>query len=109
MLIKQLSGSDPVVLEVTLDNAKIVPVSMYLDINQHLHDNMIKIEAIKQHAEGAGILLAMDSNSRSTTWHDMQTNTRGRILEKFPTSNQLHILNDDSDYTALAALEAAVT
>jgi hypothetical protein len=70
---------------------------------------MIKIEAIIQHAEGAGILLAMDSNSRFTTWHNTQTNTRGRILEKFPTSNQLHILNDDSDYTALAALEAAVT
>ena len=60
-----------------MDNAKIVLVSIYLDINHQLHDNMIKIEAIIQHAKGAGILLAMDSNSRSTTWHDMQTNTRG--------------------------------
>ena len=63
---------------------------------------MIKIEAIIQHAEGAGILLAMDSNSRSTTWHDTQTNTRGRLLEEFLSSNQLHILND-SDYTTFSS------
>ena len=57
-LLKHLSDSDTVVLEVTLDNGKIALISMYLDINQHLHDNMINIEAIIQHAEGAGILLA---------------------------------------------------
>jgi hypothetical protein len=76
---------------------------MYLDINQHLHDYMIKIEAIIQHAESAGILLAMDSNSRSTTWHDTQTNTGGRILEEFLSSNQLHIPNEDSDYTTFSS------
>ena len=103
MLIKQLSDSDTIVLEVTLDNAKIVYVSMYLDINQHLHDNIINIEAIIQHAKGAGILLAMDSNSRSTMWHDTQTNTRSRILEEFLSSNQLHILNEDSDYTTFSS------
>ena len=102
LLIKQLSDSDIVVLEVTLDNAKIVLVSMYLDINQHLHD-MINIEAIIQYAEGARKLLAMDNNSRSTTWHDTQTNTRGRIPEEFISSNQLHILNEDNDYTTFSS------
>ena len=33
LLIKQLSDSDTVVLEVTIDNFKIVLASMYLDIN----------------------------------------------------------------------------
>jgi hypothetical protein len=59
----------------------------------------MKIEAIIQHAKGAGILIAVDSNSRSTSWHDTLTNTRGRILEEFLMSQQLHIMNEESDYT----------
>jgi hypothetical protein len=58
-----------------------------------------KIEAITQHAKGAGVLIAMDSNSRSTSWHDTQTDTRGRILEEFLTSKQLYIMNEECDYT----------
>jgi len=45
----------------------------------------------------------MDSNSRSTIWHDKQTNARGRILEEFLTSNQLHTLNEVSDYTTFSS------
>jgi hypothetical protein len=56
---------------------------MYLDINQQIDIDLMKIEAIIQHAKGAGILLAVDSNSRSTSWYDTLTNTRGRILEEF--------------------------
>jgi hypothetical protein len=41
----------------------------------------------------------MDSNARSTTWHDHITNHRGRILEEFLVSVQLHILNEDSNLT----------
>jgi exonuclease III len=46
------------------------------------------------HARGTGVLIATDSNARSTLWHDTLTNTRGRILEKFITSNQLYIMNE---------------
>jgi len=98
LLLTQLSDSDTVVLEITLDNAKIIIASMYFDINQQTADDMLKIEAILQHAKGAGIILAMDSNSRSAAWHDTQTNARGRILEDFLTSNYLYTLNEDCDY-----------
>jgi hypothetical protein len=59
----------------------------------------MKIEGITQHTTGTGILIAIDSNSRSTTWHDTMTNTKGRILEEFLISQQLHILNEESDYS----------
>jgi len=41
----------------------------------------------------------MDSNSRSTTWHDILTNSRGKLLEQFFASNELHIINEDSPRT----------
>jgi len=84
-------------------HARIVLASMNLDIKLHIDDNLLNIEAIIQHAKGEGIILAMDSNSRSTTWHDTQTKARGRILEELRTSNQLHTLNEDSDYTAFSS------
>jgi hypothetical protein len=46
-----------------------------------------------------GVLLAIDSNSTSTSWHDTQTNKRGRILEEFLISKHLYILNEESPLT----------
>jgi hypothetical protein len=38
----------------------------------------------------------MDSNSRSSTWHDVLTTSRGKLLEGFLASHQLLIINEDS-------------
>ena len=72
---------------------------MYVDINRQIEYDLNKIEAIIQHAKGTGVLLAIDSNSRSKMWYDNLTNARGRILEEFLTSKQLHILNEESTLT----------
>jgi hypothetical protein len=53
------------------------------------------LEKILEFTKGAK-LITMDSNSRSTTWHDVITNSRGKLLEEFFASNQLHIINEDS-------------
>jgi hypothetical protein len=39
------------------------------------------------------------SNSRSTTWHHVLTIFRGKVLDEFFASNQLHIINEDSNKT----------
>jgi hypothetical protein len=41
----------------------------------------------------------MDSNARSTSWHDTITNNRGKQLEEYISSKQLHIMNDPSTKT----------
>jgi len=43
-----------------------------------------------------GIILATDSNAKSTSWHDVLTNNRGKKLEEFIISKQLHIANEES-------------
>jgi hypothetical protein len=95
ILIRQLSDEDAVVVEVVYHKLKIIIGSMYLQIEYDLN----KIEAIMQQATGTGTILAIDSNARSTTWHGHITNRRGRILEEFRVSLQLHILNEDSNLT----------
>jgi hypothetical protein len=46
-----------------------------------------------------GIVFAIDSNARSTSWHDVLTNKRGRAREKFVIIKRLHIANEESCYT----------
>jgi hypothetical protein len=96
--IRQLSDEDAVVTEVLYNKFKIIIRSMYFDIKRQIEYDLNKIKAIMQHAKGTGTILAIDSNARSTTWHDHLTDHSGRILE-FLVSVQLHILNEDSNLT----------
>jgi hypothetical protein len=73
MLIKQLSGEDAFVLEVIVGNTRIFIANMYLDIHRQIDIDMLKIQPIILQAKGAGVLITMDSNSRSTLWHDIPT------------------------------------
>jgi endonuclease/exonuclease/phosphatase family metal-dependent hydrolase len=57
------------------------------------------LEKILKFTKGTKLIIATDSNSRSMTWHDMLTNSRGKLLEEFFASNQLHIINEDSART----------
>jgi exonuclease III len=99
ILLKQLSDEDAVVIELILDNKKAIIASMYSDITQNIDIDLRKIEEIIQHAHDAGILIVMDSNARSSSWHDILTNGRGRTLEEFLTSRQLYIMNEESYLT----------
>jgi hypothetical protein len=62
---------------------------MYFDIEEDLS----KIEVVLKHANGAGVLLVINSNARSASWHDSTTNARGRTLHEYLMSKQLYILN----------------
>jgi len=107
LLIKHLSDEDTVVLEVVNNKVKIILGSMYFDLNQQIENDLNKIEAIIQHAKGAGVLLTMDSKSRSTSWHDSLTNARGRLLEEFLISKQLHIMNEESAFTTFRSSQGS--
>ena len=48
-------------------------------------------------AKRGRILIAVESNSRSKTWHDNKTNSRGRNLEEFLASRHLYLINKESE------------
>jgi len=99
LLIGQLSEEDIVVVVIIQGNLKFIATSIYLDIENEIAVDLNKIENILRFAKGRGLLVAMDSNARSKTWYDVITNRRGRLLEEFLISNQLHIANEGSTLT----------
>jgi exonuclease III len=106
ILIKQLSDEDAVVLEITFSDVKMI-TSLYFDVTRHIDSDLLKKEKIAQHAIGEGALIAMDSNCRSSSWHDIITNERGRILEEFLLSQQLYTLNEERHQTTFRSTRGA--
>jgi len=98
-MIQQYTDADTVVAEIIKGSVKIILISMYFDGVNLIENDLAKIEAILQQAQGKGVLIATDCNSWSTLWHDSLTNNRGRILEDFLASNQLHVANEASNNT----------
>jgi hypothetical protein len=52
------------------------------------------IEKIIQFAKGKGIIISIDSNSRSKLWYDTITNKRGKSLEEFILTRDLFLMNE---------------
>jgi hypothetical protein len=70
-----------------------------MDYNDSTVNNIKTIEKIVDFTKGAKLIVAMDSNSRSTTCYEVTTNSTGNLLKEFVASNQLHIINEDSTRT----------
>jgi ribonuclease HI len=99
LLITQLSDNDAVLLEIDNGQTHFYAASIYLEYNEPIENNIQTIENIVKFTKGAKLIMGIDSNSRSRTWHDVLTNYRGKVLEEFFACNQLHIINEDSTKT----------
>jgi len=97
--ITQHSDKEAVLLEINDGQTHFYAASIYLDYRDPIENSIKTIEEIVKFTKERKLIIAMDSNPRSTTWHDVLTNLRGKVLEEFFASNQLHIINEDSDKT----------
>jgi len=85
------------VLELIYDNLKFYAASMYFDIQDQLGKPLNNMDEILKLTKSGKILIAADTNSRSKTWHDVITNTRGKKLEEYLAGTQLHIINKENE------------
>ena len=69
--------------------------SMYFDIDDQIQNNLNEMDKLIRFAKEGIILMAVDSNARSKTWHNAKTNARGRNLEEYLVSRHLHIINEE--------------
>ena len=83
VLIKQLSSPDSVLLELRYNNTRFFAASMYFDITKEIERELDKIEETPEFTKGTGLVIAIDSNSRSAAWHDRHTNQRGKAMDEY--------------------------
>ena len=101
-MICQLSDTDTVTVEVIKDSTKIIATSMYYDREIQIESDLEKMERELLHANKSGVLIASDTNARSSLWYDRVTNERSRILEEFMNSKQSYFLNEESSDTTFS-------
>jgi hypothetical protein len=87
ILITNISNKDTVILEIIHGNLTFFAASMYFDFEDQIENNFTKIDALLRLANGRKLLIAADTNSRSKTWHDITTNSRGKKLEEYLVDN----------------------
>jgi len=73
---------------------KYFAASIYFDHEEQIENKFHKIDEIMSFINGGRILIAADCNARSKTWYDVLTNSRGKKLEEYIASKQLHIINE---------------
>jgi hypothetical protein len=76
VLIKQLSNPDSVLIELKY-STRFFAASMYFDTTKEIERELNLIDEIIEFTKGFGPIITVDSNARSTAWHDSQTNKRG--------------------------------
>jgi hypothetical protein len=97
ILIKQRSNSDSVLVELRYNNTRFFTVGTYFDIMKEIERELNKIEEILEFTKGNGLVIAVNSNSRSMAWHASQTNQRGKIMEEYILSKNVYIMNEESE------------
>lgn len=81
-MLKQFTTKDQIVLEVRIDNKKLLIMSKYCDIQHNIND--IKFIQLIQYCKDnkLQLLAGLDSNSHSTLWGSPEPNQRGKELEE---------------------------
>jgi hypothetical protein len=89
----EILTEDTAVIKITYGNLKFIATCIYMDIKKEMASDLHKIENIQQLAKDQGLLVAMDSNARLTTWYDAITNRSGKILEEYIISNRRNMVS----------------
>ena len=84
--------------------AQYIFISAYFDIRQNIQENLAQLENVINAYRNQNIVIAVDSNARSAVWHDIVTNARGSALVEFIITNNLYILNEDSEMSTFETI-----
>jgi hypothetical protein len=95
--ITQASHEDAILIKFRYKGLTFYGASLYLPIDREIERDLGTIEEIIRLTKGEGLLLALDSNARSTIWSDTNTNARGRAMEDYIITRDLLVMNMDSD------------
>ena len=67
-----------------------------------------KVGEIIELTRGKGLILSIDSNSRSKLWHNTYTNHQGKTLEEFIITSDLLLVNEAQAFLLSKPLEDVV-
>jgi hypothetical protein len=91
--IRQVSVEDATLIELSYSGFNFYGASLYFPNDCDIERDIESLEEIIQLTKGKGLLLSIDSNSRSKLWNDTITNQRGKFLEDFIITRDILLMN----------------
>ena len=95
--VRQVSDEDAILIEFSYKGLNFYGASLYFAIDRDMGRDIGKVEEMRKHTRGKGLILSIDSNSTSKFWHDTHTNQRGKNLEEFIITSYLILMNEETD------------
>ena len=88
-------------IHLSTEDIRINLVSLYCKVSRAATSDMRRSfrelsNALKQINED-GVIVGMDANAKSTTWHSNNSDVRGRKLEEFIAQNGLRVINREQE------------
>jgi len=83
--IRQVTDEAATLIELSYSGLNFYGGSLYFSIDCEIKRDIESLEEIIQLTRGKGLLLSIDSYSRSKLWYDTITNQRGNFIEDFIT------------------------
>jgi hypothetical protein len=103
--VKQGPDEGASLIEFSYKNLNFYGASLYFAIDRDMGKYIGKVEAIRKLTRGKGLILSMDSNSRSKLWHG---NQRGKTLEECIMTSDLFLMNEETGTPTFEKPEVAV-
>ena len=79
----QYSDNDNVLIEIHKGSNTFYAASVCMEYNEQIDTKLQTIEQRIEFTKSTKLIMAIDSNVRSTIWHDTTTNNRGKMMEEF--------------------------
>jgi hypothetical protein len=87
--IKQVSDEELTLIEISYKGLNFYAASLYFAIDRATERDVGKVGEIIELTRGKGLILSIDSNSRSKLWRNTYMNQRGKTLEEFIITSDL--------------------
>lgn len=93
--VNSYSNSDITLVNITLNNMKILLISAYMSPSADINISLNSIKEVVKQLKPKYYIIACDSNARSTQWFDNKINNRGLLMSDFVMENKLMIINNN--------------
>ncbi|CAL7932893.1 unnamed protein product, partial [Xylocopa violacea] len=95
--LEQLSNTHCICAEITKGKLKFYIINSYFQYSDQIEPYLQHLDIILHKLKGHNIIICLDANAKSPTWHSKHSDERGELLESLIAQHNLFVVNKPSE------------
>ncbi|CAL7932858.1 unnamed protein product, partial [Xylocopa violacea] len=95
--LEQLSNTHFICAEITKGKLKFYIINSYFQYSDQIEPYLQHLDIILHKLKGHNIIICLDANAKSPTWHSKHSDERGELLESLIAQHNLFVVNKPSE------------